>query len=188
MWTRRATPKLRETVYLSVMKFLRECSQATVFPRESFASANTAMIKIRWEIHSGQIYVYIKKRKFRIRSPSNFYLAVFIEVDTPTETFNLAIILMQAISPNLWTDASQDDIKINHYSGNEYERTTKLFLKSLLSNRPRTESITLNQIKVLLHFHPRPSFPILLRSIPPYSFRQPASSNLTKGPCNPLAK
>jgi len=95
----------------------------------------------------------------RIHSPNHVYL-VLIEVGTPIETFNLAIILMQAISLNLWTDASQDDIKINHYSGNEYERTAKLFLKSLLSNRPRTESITLNQIKVLLHFHPRPSFPI----------------------------
>lgn len=112
----------------------------------------------------------------RIHSPSHVYL-VLIEVGTPIETFNLAIILMQAISLNLWTDASQDDIKINHYSGNEYERTAKLFLKSLLSNRPRTESITLNQIKVLLHFHPRPSFPIL-HSNPPYSFRQSASSNL----------
>jgi len=27
-----ATPKLREAIYLSVMKFLRECSQATVYP------------------------------------------------------------------------------------------------------------------------------------------------------------
>lgn len=89
-------------------------------------------------------------------SPSNFYLAVLIEVGTPIETFNLAVILMQAISPNLWADASQDDIKINHYSGNEYERTAKLFLKSPLPNRPRTESITLNQIKFLLHFHPHP--------------------------------
>lgn len=124
----------------------------------------------------------------RIRSPSNFYFRFHRSIGTPIETFNLAIILMQTISPNLWTEASQDGIKINHYSGNEYERTTKLFLKSFLSNRPRTESITLNQIKVLLHFHPRPSFPILLHSIPPYSFRQSTSSNLTQGPCNPLAK
>lgn len=130
--------------------------------------------------------MYVKK--IRIRSPS-FYLAVFIEViGTPIETFNLVIILMQTISPNLWTEASQDGIKINHYSGNEYERTTKLFLKSLLSNRPRTESITLNQIKVLLHFHPCPLFPILLHSISPYSFRQSTSWNFTQGPRNPLAK
>lgn len=40
-----ATPKLRETIYLSVMKFLRECSQACA-PCESFASVNMAMIKI----------------------------------------------------------------------------------------------------------------------------------------------
>lgn len=76
-----------------------------------------------------------------MNSSSNFYLAVFIsKVSTPIETFNLAIILMQAISPNLWTNASQDDIKINHYSGNEYERTTKLFLKSLLSRIDRALS------------------------------------------------
>lgn len=129
------------------------------------------------------------KKNENIHSSNNFYLAVLIEVGTPIETFNLAIILMHAISPNLWTDASQDDIKINHYSGNEYERTTKLFLKSLLSNQPRTESITLNQIKVLLHFHPRPSFPILLRSIPLLTlFGSRLARTLPQGPCNPLAK
>lgn len=54
---------------------------------------------------------------------------------------------------------SRDDIIINHYSGNEYERTAKLFLKSFPEPTARTESITLNQIKVLLHFHPRPLRP-----------------------------
>lgn len=36
----------------------------------------------------------------RIHSPNHVYL-VLIEVGTPIETFNLAIILMQAISLNL---------------------------------------------------------------------------------------
>jgi len=73
-----ATSKLRQAVYLSVMKFLRECSQATVLPAKVLPERKYDYDKntLRYILVS---YIHVckekkKKKKIRIHSPCNFYL------------------------------------------------------------------------------------------------------------------